>query len=74
VRSKFATIPIPGAEVSLNGSDLLSQAKEEQEALRTELKEILNELTYTKMMVGDAESVEAVNNIQKKIPLKIFVG
>jgi len=74
VRSKFASIPIPGAEVSLNGSDLLSQAKEEQEALRTELKEVLDELTYTKMMVGDAESVEAVNNIQKKIPLKIFVG
>ena len=74
VRSKFASIPIPGAEVSLNGSDLLSQAKEEQEMLRTELKELLDELTYGKMMVGDAESVEAVNNIQKKIPLKVFVG
>ena len=42
--------------------------------LRTELKELLDELTYGKMMVGDAESVEAVNNIQKKIPLKVFVG
>ena len=50
------------------------QTKEEQEALRTELKEVLDELTYTKLMVGDAESVEAVNNINKKIPLKIFVG
>ena len=74
VRSKFASIPIPGAEVSLNGSDLLSQAKEEQDMLRTELKELLDELTYGKMMVSDAESVDAVNNIQKKIPLKVFVG
>ncbi|MBI79870.1 MAG: hypothetical protein CMQ51_05560 [Gammaproteobacteria bacterium] len=74
VRSKFATIPIPGSEVTLNGADLLGQAKEEQENLRTELKELLDELTYGKMMVGDAESVEAVNNIQKKIPLKVFVG
>ena len=74
VRSKFASIPIPGAEVSLNGSDLLSQAKEEQEMLRTELKELLDELTYGKMMTSDAESVDAVNNIQKKIPLKVFVG
>jgi len=74
VRSKFGSIPIPGAEVQLNGSDLLSQAKEEQEALRTELKELLDELTYGKLMAGDAETVEAVSSIQKKVPLKIFVG
>jgi hypothetical protein len=74
VRSKFSSIPIPGAEVTLNGSDLLSQSKEEQEALRTELKELLDELTYTKLMTGNAEVVESVNNIQKKIPLKVFVG
>lgn len=74
VRSKFGSIPIPGAEVQLNGADLLSQSKEEQEALRTELKELLDELTYSKMMTGDAETVEAVNQIQKKVPLKIFVG
>jgi hypothetical protein len=53
---------------------LLSQSKEEQEALRTELKELLDELTYTKLMTGNAEVVESVNNIQKKIPLKVFVG
>ena len=74
VRSKFGAIPIPGAEVQLNGADLLSQAKEEQEALRTEMKELLDELTYNKLMSGDAETVDAVNQIQKKVPLKIFVG
>ncbi len=73
IRSKFASIPIPGQEVSLNGEALLTQGKEEQEALRTELKELLDELTYNAMMTGDAEKVEQVNNIQKKIPLSIFV-
>ena len=73
VRSKFAQIPIPGEAVSLNGDALLSQAKEEQEGLRTELKELLDELTYNAMMTGDAEKVDQVNNIQKKIPLSIFV-
>ena len=73
VRSKFASVPIPGADVTLNGDALLSQGKEEQEALRTELKELLDELTYNKMMEGDAQKVEQVNNIQKKIPLTIFV-
>ena len=73
VRSKFATVPIPGESVTLNGEGLLSQAKEEQESLRTELKELLDELTYNAMMEGDAQKVEQVNNIQKKIPLSIFV-
>ena len=73
VRSKFGQVPIPGESVTLNGEALLSQGKEEQEALRTELKELLDELTYNAMMTGDAEKVDQVNNIQKKIPLSIFV-
>ena len=73
VRSKFASIPIPGEAVTLNGEALLTQGKEEQEALRAELKELLDELTYNAMMTGDAEKVESVANIQKKIPLSIFV-
>mgnify|MGYP001380740430 CR=1 FL=1 len=58
------------AEVSLDSG---VQATEEQEGLRTELKELLDELTYNAMMTGDAEKVEQVNNIKKKIPLSIFV-
>jgi len=36
IRGKFATIPIPGDSVTLNASDLLSQAKEEQASRRTQ--------------------------------------
>jgi len=74
VRSKFSSIPIPGESVSLNGSDLVSQAKEEQNSLREELKSTLDELTYGKLMTGDADLVENAGRIQKKIPLTIFVG
>ncbi len=38
VRSKLASIPIPGDSVTLNGSDLISQAKDEQDKLREELE------------------------------------
>ena len=75
VRSKFGnSIPIPGESVSLNGSDLLSQAKEEQEKLRTELIELLDQLTYVKLAEDDKALAENVNSLQKAIPLKIFVG
>jgi len=74
VRGKFGNIPIPGESVTLNGSDLISQAKEEQSQLREELKAVLDEQTYGRMMAGDAELVDNVSTIQKKIPLSIFVG
>ena len=74
VRGKFASIPIPGESVTLNGSELLSQAKEEQEALRTELKETLAELTYSKLAEDDAGFVENTENVVNKVPMGIFVG
>jgi len=74
IRGKFQTIPIPGESVSLNADALLSQAKEEQTALRDELKEILDQLTYPELAKTDAEKSEAVNTVQKRIPTLIFQG
>jgi len=74
IRGKFATIPIPGESVTLNASDLLSQSKEEQEKLREELKTVLDEMTYDKLVEKDAAMMESTNKIQERIPLKIFVG
>ena len=74
VRSKFSSIPIPGNDISMNGDALVSAGKEEQEALRTELKETLDELTYTKLLESDAETVENSNRIMVKVPTAIFTG
>jgi|TARA_R110000851_G_scaffold329521_1_gene501459 hypothetical protein len=74
VRSKFASIPIPGNDVSMNGTDLISQGKEEQTALRDELKTVLDELTYGQLMEGDATAVENSNKIQQNVPMLIYSG
>ena len=74
IRSKFATIPIPGESVTLNGTDLISQAREEQTALREELKTTLAEMTYTKLAQSESELVEATKKIQESVPLTVFVG
>ena len=74
IRSKFSSIPIPGNDISMNGDALVSAGKEEQEALRTELKETLDELTYTKLLESDAETVENSNRIMVKVPTAIFTG
>lgn len=74
VRSKFAALPIPGESVTLNGPALLAEGKEEQDKLREELKTVLDELTYTKLMESDAELVEGSSKIHQTIPVGIFVG
>lgn len=74
IRSKFSSIPIPGNDVSMNGDALVSAGKEEQEALRTELKETLDELTYTKLLESDAETLENSNRVMTQIPTVIFTG
>lgn len=74
IRSKISTIPIPGDSVTLDGPALLGQAQNEQEKLREELKTIFDELTYTKIAQGDVELSDAVNKVQERIPMRIFVG
>ena len=74
VRSKLGSIPIPGNDVTLNGSALISESKEEQSSLREELKAVLDELVYGKLAEGDAALQASVNETLAKIPHGIYVG
>jgi len=74
IRSKFATIPIPGESVTLDGPALLSSAKEEQTALRDELKTVLDELTYAKLSEKDSTIATNTETLLAKIPLAIYPG
>ena len=74
IRSKLGSIPIPGDSVTLDGPALITQGQTEQEKLREELKTILDELTYSKIAQGDVELTDAVNKVQERIPMRIFVG
>ena len=74
IRGKFTTIPIPGQSVTLNASDLASQAKEEQEKLREELKTVLSEMTYVKIAEDESALVKSANEVLKTIPYGVYVG
>jgi len=69
IRSKFSTVPIPGADLTLNGGDLVTQAREEQTNLKTKLAEMLEELTYSKMLEDEATASENLTRILKNIPI-----
>ncbi len=74
IRSKFATIPIPGNNVTLNGPALVSEGKGEQTALRDELKAVLDEMTYPSLVAQTAEVVENTTKTMQGVPLPVFVG
>jgi vacuolar-type H+-ATPase subunit H len=58
----------------LNGPALVSEAKEEQNLLRDELKTVLDELTYEKLAEKDSNINESAQNVLKNIPPSLFVG
>jgi len=74
IRSKFGSVPIPGESVTLNGAALVTEGKAEQDALREELKKVLDELTYSKIAADDAEMLESVEKAYSRIPTFIYVG
>jgi hypothetical protein len=74
VRGKYSSIPIPGAEVTLNGSDLLQQGQAEKDALITQLREFLDKLTKEQMLTRQNAEATQMNEILAKVPLKIYVG
>ena len=74
IRGKFTTIPIPGESVTLNHSELLSQAKEEQTQLKDKLMEMLKETEYQELARIGSEKADSTAKTFAFSPLPIFVG
>ena len=69
IRSKFSSVPIPGADLTLNGTDLVSQGREDQTNLKTKLAEMLETLTYSAILEDEATASENLTRILKNIPI-----
>lgn len=73
VRSKMATIPIPGNELRLNGPELLQQSQAEREKLVSDLKEFLGDLTTQKLLEAQANQAESLNKQLRYVPFKTSI-
>jgi hypothetical protein len=71
VRSKFGSVPIPNGDLSLNGGDLLSQASTEKDKLMADLKELLDSMTYDKLIETQAAEAENLQRLLKTIPVPL---
>lgn len=71
VRSKISSIPIPNAEIQLDGESLLTQAREDKDKLSTQLKEWLANLTHAKLLEQQANAAEQLNKQLKYAPMPV---
>jgi hypothetical protein len=73
IRSKYSTVPIPGSEVTLNGTDLIAQGREDKVTLMTDLKELLQSMTRQGQMEQETAIGTAMQSNLSKVPLKIYI-
>lgn len=74
IRGKYQTTPIPGAEISLNQSDLLTDARTEKDALIQKLREDLDRTSRTSQLAKRAEEGVSIKSTLNDVPLPIYTG
>jgi len=74
VRGKYATIPIPDSETTLDGAELRQEGADEKEALLENLREMLQQAGKFNQMEKQAEMTEQLISSLKGVPLFIYYG
>jgi hypothetical protein len=74
IREKYNSIPIPDGEVSLDGAALRAEAQVEKDALITQLRENLEEMSRKNVMENKTHESNHHQEMLRKVPLKIYVG
>jgi len=74
IRSKYSGLPIPDAEVTLDGESLKTEGREEKTQLLEELKEFLESVSLTEKLKAEAEEANAQQEVLAKAPLPIYIG
>ena len=73
-RNKYSQIPIPGAEVTLNGDSLATQGIADQEALITRLRDYFDQTSRQSLLERRAAESEARVKEINQVPMTIFIG
>ena len=74
IRGKYSTVPIPGAEVTLNGSDLSVKGREMQDKLREKLRGDLTEMSRQAQLERKKSENESMADTLNRVPLFIYIG
>ena len=73
IRSKYEHIPIPEAQIRLDGETLRREAEQEKKLLIDEIRETLEQTGYQMQLKKQLESVESMNKIFQHVPVPIYI-
>jgi hypothetical protein len=73
VRGKYSTVPIPGAEVTLNQQDLLTDARTTKEALLLQLRDTLATTGRQTQLEKQAANAENLNKTLANVPMGFYI-
>jgi hypothetical protein len=74
IRGKYASMPIPNGDVSLDGDTLRSEGAAERDALVAELREDLEAASRRMLMERQNDEANFQQETINKIPLNIYIG
>ena len=74
IRGKYQTVPVPGAEVTMNAADLLADARDEKVFLVEDLKATMQSASLTNQLELAATQTKFINDTMQGIPMHIYVG
>ena len=74
IRSKYASMPLPNGEVSLDGDALKAEGREEKSLALEELKEFLESVSLAEGARKEQEVADSQQAVLNKAPLKIYIG
>jgi hypothetical protein len=74
VRGKYSTVPIPGADMTLNQDALITAATGEKEKLIEKLRAYLETTSREKLLEKKANEAEFQNKTMGQAPMNIFIG
>ena len=74
IRGKYTQIPAPGAEVTLNGADLISKGREQQTALRERLRQDLEDMSRRAQLERKQSENQSISSTLNEVPMFIYLG
>ena len=74
VRGKYTSIPIPGSEITLNQSDLISSATSEKTALIERLRTYFESTSRKTLLENKSLEADFQNKTIAQVPMTIFIG
>lgn len=74
IRGKYSTVPIPGAETTLNQADLLQKARDLQVSLIEKLRNDLEENSRRAQLQRKSEENDFMGKTLTQVPMPIYIG